>query len=189
MGMQDKIDFVRILNSLGLLFICVILAAAYYFQFVDNELPCPLCLLQRLGLILAGCGFFFNLRMGCSFSNYSLVIFSAIFTSCVAVRQVLLHIMPGDPGYGSVFLGFHFYTWSLITSIFIIMIVAGIMILNDLSNNLVMPKWLKYIKKCLSAGSCVLFALLIVTNLIFGFLECGFNECPADPKTYTYLLN
>ena len=31
----------------------------------------------------------------------------------IAARQILLHIMPGDPGFGSAFLGMHFYTWAL----------------------------------------------------------------------------
>lgn len=189
MGIQDRIDFVRILNSLGLLFICVVLSAAFYLQFMYSELPCPLCLLQRIGLILAGFGFFFNLRMGCTFSNYSLVIISAILISVVAIRQILLHIMPGDPGYGDMFLGLHFYTWSLITAILIIMVIAGIMILSDISGKLFMPDWLKNIKKFLSSGTCAIFAIIVVTNLFFGYLECGFDECPADPKAYMYLIH
>ena len=32
----------------------------------------------------------------------------------VAMRQILLHIMPGDPGYGSALLGYHYYCWAFI---------------------------------------------------------------------------
>ena len=32
----------------------------------------------------------------------------------ISTRQILLHITPGDPGYGSVVLGLHLYTWALL---------------------------------------------------------------------------
>ena len=35
-------------------------------------------------------------------------------------RQVLLHIAPGDPGYGTTLLGLHFYTWSFIAFVALI---------------------------------------------------------------------
>ena len=38
----------------------------------------------------------------------------------VSVRQILLHIKPGDPGYGAPVLGIHLYTWALITFIIVI---------------------------------------------------------------------
>jgi disulfide bond formation protein DsbB len=36
------------LNALGLYAVALVLAAAYAAQFILHELPCPLCLLQRL---------------------------------------------------------------------------------------------------------------------------------------------
>jgi hypothetical protein len=47
-----------------------------------------------------------------------------------AARQILLHIMPGDPGYGSALLGYHYYTWAFIG--FAVAIVAlAVMLLFD----------------------------------------------------------
>ncbi len=56
--------FVHLINQIGLLGICVALVVAFYYQLVRHELPCPICLLQRAGLIIAGFGFLFNLCFG-----------------------------------------------------------------------------------------------------------------------------
>lgn len=53
---------VHLVNMVGLLGICVSLVIAFYYQLVMHELPCPLCLLQRIGLIIAGFGFLFKDR-------------------------------------------------------------------------------------------------------------------------------
>lgn len=50
--------FVHLINQVGLLGICVALVVAFYYQLVRHELPCPICLLQRAGLIIAGFGFY-----------------------------------------------------------------------------------------------------------------------------------
>src|SRR5439155_8932360 len=41
-------------------------------------------------------------------------IISALVGAAISTRQVLLHILPGDRGFGSPLLGLHLYTWCLI---------------------------------------------------------------------------
>lgn len=79
-----------------------------YYQLVRHELPCPICLLQRAGLIIAGFGFLFNLCFGLRGIHYGMVIIGSILTGVMASRQICLHIMPGDTGYGSAFLDYTF---------------------------------------------------------------------------------
>lgn len=43
---------VRILNLIGLITGILLLAVAYFLQYVMNQMPCLLCLLQRFALIL-----------------------------------------------------------------------------------------------------------------------------------------
>ena len=45
----------RILNAVALLGVTAILCMAFVWQFAYDELPCPLYLLQRVALMLAGC--------------------------------------------------------------------------------------------------------------------------------------
>ena len=46
----------KLLNALGLIAIGTVLTMAFIDQVWFGELPCPLCILQRAGLIAAGCG-------------------------------------------------------------------------------------------------------------------------------------
>lgn len=189
MGRREKAQFIVFLNSLSLLVICMILFTAFLFQLMDHQVPCPLCLLQRVGLILAGFGFYFNIRHEFRNSHYALTTMACILTGAVATRQILLHIRPGDPGYSTKFLGFHFYTWSLITTILIIFIVSGIMVLSDLSEELFFPRFLKKINKYISYGVCIAFDIIVTISLILTFLECGFGQCLDNPMTYFYILH
>jgi hypothetical protein len=105
---------IRSLNSLGLLGISAVLVVAFFYQLLFGELPCPLCLLQRAAFVALGLGFLLNIRFGSSPAHYGLMLVSAVIGAGTALRQILLHILPGDPGYGSTFLGLHFYSWAFV---------------------------------------------------------------------------
>src|SRR6202051_3788477 len=102
------------LNALGLYGIALVLVAAFAGQSLLNELPCPLCLLQRVLLSLLAIGPILNIRFGSRPSHYALSLLAAVVGATVSARQILLHIMPRDPGYGSGLLGYHYYTWGLL---------------------------------------------------------------------------
>src|SRR6476660_1341632 len=102
------------LNALGLYAIGLILLAAFVFQFILGEPPCPLCLLQRVAFAALAVGPVLNLRFGPRPSHYALSLMAALAGAGIAMRQVLLHILPGDLGYGSVILGYHYYSWAFV---------------------------------------------------------------------------
>lgn len=174
---------VHLFNMVGLLGICVSLVVAFYYQLVMHELPCPLCLLQRLGFIIAGFGFLFNVYFGLRNLHYGMVIIGSILTGIMASRQVLLHIMPGDTGYGSAFLGMHFYTWALVTSVVIITATAVILAISEM-NGWICPL---NIPPALSHIACGGLLLLIAANLVSTVLECGGGQCADNPVRYELL--
>src|SRR2546423_5241175 len=102
------------LNALGLYAIALVLLVAFGAQFVLHELPCPLCLLQRIQFAMLAVGSILNVRFGPRPSHYAVSLLTAAAGAAFAARQILLHVMPGDPGYGSALLGYHYYTWALI---------------------------------------------------------------------------
>src|SRR6266702_3616442 len=102
------------LNTLGLYAVALVLAAAFAAQLVLHELPCPLCLLQRILFAMLAIGPILNIRFGPHPGHYALSLLAAIVGATVSARQILLHIMPRDPGYGSALLGYHYYTWAFI---------------------------------------------------------------------------
>lgn len=172
-----------LMNTLGLLGICVALLIAFYYQLAKSELPCPLCLLQRAGLIIVGCGFLFNVRLGVKGAHYGMVLAGCVITGLIAVRQVFLHILPGDTGYGSAFFGLHFYTWALLASILIVLAVGVMLSLGDRELRTLKLPALSVLSKAVG----VLFVILIAANLISTILECGTGQCEDDPVSYQLL--
>jgi hypothetical protein len=70
--------FAVTLNALGLYALALILAAAFAAQLLLHELPCPLCLLQRLQFTLLAIGPILNVRWGPRPSHYALSLLAAI---------------------------------------------------------------------------------------------------------------
>jgi len=117
---------VRFGNWLAVLAMVLVLLVAFVLQFARHELPCPLCILQRVAFVLCGFGFLLNLRFGAQPAHYGVAILGALFGLAVSGRQVLLHIVPGDTGYGPPLLGLHLYSW---TFVFFAATVLGIALL------------------------------------------------------------
>ncbi|MFM8981776.1 MAG: disulfide bond formation protein B, partial [Spartobacteria bacterium] len=107
---------------LEIVVLCCVLFGAFGIQFFEGELPCPLCILQRLGMMLAATGSAFilvkwkdgELSPGDYMAGHGMIILAALGGSFVSIRQDLLHILPGDPGYGDPVMGLHLYTWALV---------------------------------------------------------------------------
>lgn len=173
-----------ILNLLGLLGISLILTVAFFYQLVLGELPCPLCLLQRAGFIAVGMGFLFNMRLGERLSHYAMILVASLVTGFISIRQVSLHLAPGDPGYGSVLFGLHFYTWALIAAAGVVCYVALVFILKDVTGA-------RHEDAPLSgtASNAVfaIFVLLVAANLLSTVLECGAGQCNDNPVRYLLL--
>ena len=173
----------RVLNALALLGVTAIPGLAFAWQFVYDELPCPLCLLQRVAFMLAGVGLLLNLRLGPSPMHYAMTIAASLGGMVASGRQVLLHIAPGDAGYGTPFLGLHFYTWAFIA--FGALIVFCVLMLS------VDRKWgdnmLKRPVSALGLIIMALFFIMVLANLGSTTLQCGFGPCPDNPTGYLWL--
>lgn len=127
MRQQSTILNLKMLSVLDLVGMEIILILASLAQFFLKELPCPLCLLQRLGLLAMGFGFLLNIRYHIHPSHYALSLLAAVFTAFVSARQILLHIVPGSGAYGDPVLGLHFYTWVFIFAFATIIYIAIVM--------------------------------------------------------------
>jgi disulfide bond formation protein DsbB len=169
------------LNSLGLAGVSAVLLVAFFYQLVFGELPCPLCLLQRGAFVAVGIGFLLNIRFGSSTTHYGLVLLGAVIGAVTSSRQVLLHIKPGDTGYGSALLGMHFYSWALIAFVGFI-VYAGVLLLMepDRRPDTTPPDGL-------SRAGLWLFLLVVAGNLVSTLLECGVGPCADNPTSYLWL--
>lgn len=178
----------RSLNVLFVLAVTLILLAAFGVQFAKGELPCPLCLLQRLAMLGVGAGALLNVRYGVRPRHYGLALASAIFGGAVAGRQVLLHIAPGDPGYGEPLLGLHLYTWSFIAFASIGVIVSLMCWFDRQFETTDASRGTPAYPR-LSAAVLLLFVGVALANTLTTLLLCGLGPCPDNPTRYEWLLS
>ena len=121
---------------MGLLGLTAVQLAGYAFQFGLGELPCPLCLLQRVAFAMVTFGFLLNVRYGSQAAHYGIILLSALFGMAVAGRQTLLHIVPGSGAYGSAVFGLHFYTWAFLLFGLTVLATAVLLLLQSVSDGL-----------------------------------------------------
>jgi len=161
------------LNALVIVIICGVLLSAYGVEFFWSEVPCPLCMLQRLCMIAAAIGCLLNLRFGIHTSHYGLTLLSCIAGGTVALRQISLHVCPGFPEFGFPVLGLSLYTWSFFVFVCTGLAVALLLFLYDpmeeCAESFIFTKFGKFV-----------FGLLFTVtaaNVITTFLHCGFGPC------------
>jgi disulfide bond formation protein DsbB len=166
-----------------------VLGAAVLAQLALGELPCRLCLYQRVALMAAALGPLHMLMAarrgrlsGADIATGSgLAIAASLLGVAASGRQVLLHILPGDPGYGMPVFGLHLYTWCLIA--FICQIAASATLAmgsawidgaTETDNAVRAARW---------AG--IGLGAMIALNIVLVFAEAGLHwDVPEDPLRY-----
>jgi disulfide bond formation protein DsbB len=177
--------FAVTLNALSLYAVALVLAAAFAAQLLLHELPCPLCLLQRIQFAVLAIGPIMNIRWGPRPGHYALSLLAAAAGAAFSTRQILLHIMPGDAGYGTALFGYHYYTLALIGFAAAIVLLAAVLLFDrQFEADGAAPQG--------SAGAFATIAVWLVIsltllNVVSTLLECGFGACAEDPVSYELL--
>ena len=187
-GGQRSLAFLNHLYLLAMLFVIAsILTAAMTLQYAWGELPCPLCLLERLALFGICFGIMQNFRHGFSYENTGVSLLFAIFLLVVAERQSLLDIYP-RPGHayiGSAIFGLHMPVWSIVIALVILIAYAAKMAIvggdEHLRDNEV--KTFPLLARVATALSLFVIVLCAI-NFVSVVLQCGLNEC----HTFGYQL-
>ncbi|MEX1210707.1 MAG: disulfide bond formation protein B [Candidatus Nanopelagicales bacterium] len=181
----------RVINILALFGLILVLAGSLHLQFGVGEQPCPLCIVQRSGMIGLAVGPMMNLLWGMSPRNYALSILAAVVGAAGSTRQILLHIAdPNDPGYGPEVFGWHLYTWAFVT--FLVGIVGCTMLIlwqapfraGD-RGVLKDPGKMRPIVTGMVIWLSIMVSLWVTFDLIAVgasvIPECGLGPCPDDP--------
>ena len=157
-----------------------ILTAAMTLQYAKGELPCPLCLLERLAMFGVCFGIMLNFRRGFSYQNTGFSLLSAILLLIVSVRQSLLDIYarPGHEYIGSPVFGIHLPVWSIIIALTILIAYAVKMAIiggDEYLRSASIEEFpaLHRIADALSAY----VILLCVINLVSVVIQCGLGQC------------
>lgn len=170
-------------NLLGLLIVCAILVFAFYEQLYGGILPCPLCYLQRIGYVAVGMVMCLNLNRGPRSFNYGLLILASLFLMFAAGRQTLLHIIPGDTGYGEPVLGKATYYWNTVIAYIII---AAAAIATLFQHGFLYPahRFTGFAKTVV-----IIFVVIVLLNIFSAFAECGLDTCADNPTGYKYFFH
>jgi disulfide bond formation protein DsbB len=173
------------LNALSLYAIAAVLVAAFAAQWLLHELPCPLCLLQRIEFAVLAIGPIMNVRWGPRPSHYALSLLAAAAGAAFSSRQVLLHIMPGDAGYGTALFGYHYYTLALIGFASAIVLLAAMLLFDrQFKEDGAAPP----VAASAFASTAVWLVIgLTALNAVSTLLECGFAACADNPVVYELL--
>lgn len=160
------------LNAIVILILCGVLSSAFFVQFVKHEVPCPLCLLQRVGMIAVAAALTLNLFFGIRMSHYALAILAALGGGFVALRQISLHVCPGFSEFGVPVLGLSLYTWSFIVFVCCVLAISLIMFLYSPSRD-GNPLPLSTLSK-IAVGALI---VITIVNAIATYFQCGLGPC------------
>ena len=175
----------RLINLIALLALLGVLTGSLDLQILVGEQPCPLCLLQRSGMIGLAVGPIMNLLWGMRPAHYAVSILAAFAGGAASTRQILLHIAtPGDPGYGPAVAGFHLYTWAFITFAVGAAGCAALLLFSSqfsLGDTGVLRRKgaLRIATLTIVVWTSVYLIIIAVTVLP----ECGLGMCPDDPES------
>jgi hypothetical protein len=108
---------------------------------------------------------------------------AALVGAIVSIRQVLLHILPGDPGYGSAIAGLHYYSWAAVIFTLAIALIGVILMFERQFDDAATPWW----PPTFAIVAVWPIIVLAAANGVSTLLECGITWCPDNPVRYEML--
>lgn len=177
--------------NLWILGYTLVLGLALLLQFTLGELPCPLCMLQRYAMILTTLAALWVVRQAEAgtltaeryMQGLGLGALAALLGAAVSARQVMLHILPGDAGYGAPVMGLHLYSWAFVTFCVVILFTAVLGILAPAA--LPQAPTAKGAAARLSALLGLAFLAVVAANAVMILFLEGFAwVLPDNPVAY-----
>ena len=180
---RGRLEMLRfVLNevyTLGMMAVIAgVLTAAMVMQYAYGELPCPLCLLQRVAMLGVCFGLMQNFRNGFSDRNLGYSLLFSVFLLVVSVRQTLLDIYP-RPGHayvGSAVLGLHMPVWSILIAVALITAFAAKLCIVGTEDGARPPDRTSLTGRLATVLSLYVIALALI-NFGSVVVQCGLSQC------------
>jgi len=174
----------RLVLLLMVLALAAILTAAMILQVGFGEIPCPLCLLQRVAMFGCCFGLIRQLRAEESERGSGSGLVFAVLLLVISARQTLLDIVP-RPGHayvGQAVFGIHMPVWSVVIAV---VLLAGFAIRFALfgAPRAAPDTGDSLMRRC-ARGLEIYVVFLCAINFIAVVLQCGLGEC----HTFGYRL-
>lgn len=167
----------RLALFLMLLVLATILTAAMFMQYALGEIPCPLCLLQRVAMFGVCFALMRQLRHGPSARSTGLCFLFSILLLVIAARQTLLDIYP-RPGHdyvGSAIFGLHMPVWSVVIALALLLGLSIKLVLFGLPR--AQPDDSGSLMSRLGGTLGNYVIVICAINFISVVLQCGLGEC------------
>ena len=167
----------RLTLWLMLLALAGILTAAMVIQYVERDIPCPLCLLQRVAMFGCCFGLMQQLRSGDSQRGAGIGLIFSVLLLLISARQTLLDLFP-RPGHayiGGAIFGVHMPVWSVFIAIALVLGFAVRLAL--FGGPRAAPETEGSILRRLTYGLGLYVVVICGINCLSVLVQCGFGEC------------
>ena len=157
--------------------LAAILTIAMVLQYGAGEIPCPLCLLQRIAMFGICFGIIRHVRHGYDGRNIGIGLAWALYLLMISARQALLNIVP-RPGHaypGSAVLGLHMPVWSVVIAVAVLLAFSAMLALFDGKQLSATPPS-PMLTRIGTVASLYVVGLCFI-NLVSAILQCGFGAC------------
>ncbi|HQS14757.1 MAG TPA: disulfide bond formation protein B [Reyranella sp.] len=180
-GLRIEASTLVMLDRLILLLLTVILSgiltAALLMQFAFGEIPCPLCLLQRVATFGCCFGLLHQLRARESERGGGIALLFAVLLLVIAARQSLLDLVP-RPGHayiGTAVFGLHMPVWSVLIGVALLLALS--LRLTLFGGPRVPPEAARL--PLVRATRLLEFYVVLICAINFAsvVLQCGLGEC------------
>jgi disulfide bond formation protein DsbB len=130
-GSRTMVLLERVMLAAMLTVLAAILTAAMAMQYALGEIPCPLCLLQRVAMLGCCFGLIRQIQPSGSERGTGIALIFALLLLVISVRQVLLDIYPraGHDYVGSAVFGLHLPVWSVLIAVALLFGLASRLVL------------------------------------------------------------
>ncbi|MCX8252593.1 Disulfide bond formation protein DsbB [Beijerinckiaceae bacterium RH AL1] len=154
-----------------------ILTVAMVFQYAAGELPCPLCLLERVAMFGVCFGIIRHVRQSYDGRNLGLSLVWGLVLLIVSIRHTLLNIVarPGHAYPGSAVLGVHMPVWSVIIALAVLLTLAATLAAFDPARLDATPSS-PVLQRIGNVAALYVIALCLI-NLVSVILQCGLGAC------------
>ncbi|MFE5678304.1 disulfide bond formation protein B [Streptomyces erythrochromogenes] len=173
-----------------------VVGASLFHEFGAREFPCPLCVVQRMFMLLAALGAAYIIRTALLrgsvtgrhyMTGWGLTLIALMGGSFAAWRQTALHILPGAKGYGGEVFGLHLYVWALILFQVSVVVVGIALATAHTTAEHGVPATAPGLLRTTGLFALWLLGAVIVVSMAAVFLEEGFHWfLPDAPNRYRF---
>ncbi|MFF4322150.1 disulfide bond formation protein B [Streptomyces sp. NPDC001568] len=168
--------------------------AGLFHQLGFHEIPCPLCVVQRMFMLLAavGAGWVIRTALGDGavtgrdyMAGWGMALVAVVGGSAAAGRQTLLHALPGNEGYGSSLLGLHLYVWAWVLFTVSAVAIGVVLAFAHATADRVVPAARPGPHRAAGTFALGFLGVVIAVSAAAVFLDEGFHWfLPQEPTPY-----